>query len=160
MVLMKSCKVFPAQDGDWWYCNDDEMSHLNNISSALPLAMLTLKVQLAILIFSCLRNLAQGEWSISQASLSEQKITHRGKSVRYKVDRDFLAEGGVHLRDLGFKANMNNDGEDLDEADNRERMILPGLKWSECYLGKDSRSRDPFAKLEGYLEPPIEVPWT
>ena len=93
------------------------MSHLNNISSALPLAMLTLKVQLAILIFSCLRNLAQGEWSISQASLSEQKITHRGKSVRYKVDRDFLAEGGVHLRDLGFKANMNNDGEDLDEED-------------------------------------------
>ena len=42
------------------------------------------------------------------------KITDRGKSIRYKVDRDFLAEGGVHLRNLRFKANMNND---LDEAD-------------------------------------------
>ena len=50
-------------------------------------------------------------------SSSEQKITNRGKSIRDKVDRDFLAEGGVHLRDLRFKANMNNDGEDLDEAD-------------------------------------------
>ena len=50
-------------------------------------------------------------------SLSEQENTDRGKSIRYKVDRDFLAEGGVHLRDLRFKANMNSDGEDLDEAD-------------------------------------------
>ena len=59
MVLMKSCKTFPAQDVD--VAHDDDMSHLNNISSALPLAMLALKVQLAILIFSCLRSLAQGE---------------------------------------------------------------------------------------------------
>ena len=54
---------------------------------------------------------------ISGSSSEEQKITHRGKSIRYKVDRGFLAEGGVHLRDLGFKANMNNNGEDLDEED-------------------------------------------
>ena len=45
------------------------------------------------------------------------KITDRGKSIRYKVDRDFLAEGRVHLRNLRFKANLNSDGEDLDEAD-------------------------------------------
>ena len=52
MVLMKFVKYFQP--------NADEMSHLNDISSALPLAMLALKVQLAILIFSCLRSLAQG----------------------------------------------------------------------------------------------------
>ena len=79
--------------------------------------MLALKVQLAILIFSGLRSLAQGEWNIPHASSSEQKITDRGKSIRYKVDGDFLAEGGVHLRNLRFKANLNSDGEDLDEAD-------------------------------------------
>ena len=55
--------------------------------------------------------------SYNSGKFVRAKITDRGKSIRYKVDRDFLAEGGVHLRNLRFKANMNNDGEDLDEAD-------------------------------------------
>ena len=149
------CKVFPAQR--WWYVSLERYfrrtpsRHVGTQSAARHSHL-----QLS-------EKFSSGRMKyISGSSSEEQKITHRGKSIRYKVDRDFLAEGGVHLRDL----------KDLKQIwtvmvrilmrriKKMTRMISPDLKWSECYLGTDSRSRGPFAKLEGYLEPPIEVPWT